>query len=897
MRSLREYQSVAVDSMLEHWLSGGSHGLVVLPTGSGKSLVAAELVRRLSLEHGARILLATHVSELISQNVAEIQTHWPAAPVGIYSAGLRKRDGSAPIVFAGIQSIHRNPEVVGPRDVLLIDECFPTGTRISTPQGTSNIEDLSEGCSVLNAFGVGKVLAVSRTYATELTRIELSNGKVIKCTANHPIFSRRGWINASRLMAGDQVFCKEGVRSLQDSVRGRHQKQEAVPGEQILLKKMQRCRGGSAFYKARSNDGLSYLLHEFRGAGKNLLNKLRENTKPGRLQSCEPGAEKDLSALQVGVPSEDKDWRNNRCLHMGEDALLLDLLLQESGECDVDDRNRREGERYTSSNGAQAESSGREWEGSYQAAGGDPGMAGRWLGSGVCAKNGAEEGGPSALLQDRRCEPGHEDSDRAGWSLPRGQEACGRQEEGFVSGVVRVESVSTEKCSSAEPVFNLCVSGHPSYFAEGTLVHNCHLTSHRDSGMYRSLIKWLEAKTPGMRIGGLTATPFRLSTGRLDEDYGEHKALFEKVVYEAHIVDLIQQGFLCPITPYNSPELIDVSEVKKSAGEYNLKQLAAAVDVDSINARVVAETIAAGEHRRTWLAFASSIDHANHLCGLFRASDISCEIIVGDTPQSEREKFIARARSGDLRCLVGVGVLTTGINIPNVDLIAMVRPTTSLGLFIQMLGRGTRTAPGKSDCLLLDFTNNSLSFPPIDMADGNKTPGEKGKAPSKECPECHAVCHASAEICKSCGYNFPLNTMPNYRPVAGTAPVFSTQTEPKWWWVEGIIARRHTKFGAADSLRIEYECGLLSVSMWLALENEKVSGMARRWWERNSYSGEAPKDVSEALERIDDLRIPGRIQVMREGKYDRILEHDYSIPPGKVIPVRKEITRWRTALW
>jgi DNA repair protein RadD len=116
---LRDYQQAAVDGMLTYWASGGGHGLIVLPTGAGKSIVAAVLIKRLVQEYGARVLLATHVAELVSQNSRALLSIWPDAPYGIYHAGLNKRDGKAPICFAGIHSIYKNPITrVGPREVI-----------------------------------------------------------------------------------------------------------------------------------------------------------------------------------------------------------------------------------------------------------------------------------------------------------------------------------------------------------------------------------------------------------------------------------------------------------------------------------------------------------------------------------------------------------------------------------------------------------------------------------------------------------------------------------------------------------------------------------------------------------------------------------------------------------
>ena len=125
------------------------------------------------------------------------------------------------------------------------------------------------------------------------------------------------------------------------------------------------------------------------------------------------------------------------------------------------------------------------------------------------------------------------------------------------------------------------------------------------------------------------------------------------------------------------------------------------------------------------------------------------------TSSQERARLVERFTSGALRCLVSVGVLTTGFNAPGVDLIALMRPTQSPGLHVQQIGRGMRTAPGKSNCLILDFAGNVGRHGPIDavrVKDGRqaRSPGE---APVKTCPECRTIVHAAARFCDECGFD------------------------------------------------------------------------------------------------------------------------------------------------
>ena len=421
------------------------------------------------------------------------------------------------------------------------------------------------------------------------------------------------------------------------------------------------------------------------------------------------------------------------------------------------------------------------------------------------------------------------------------------------------------------------------------VIDEAHLLSRKEDGQYQRVLKKLRELQPNLRMVGFTATPYRTDSGLLTEGWKDKPALFDDIVYRADLLDLIRRKILCPIVPYVSPERIDLSGVRTTAGDYNKKDLEGAVDKADINERVANELCVAGQDRGLWIVFGAGVDHAIHLRDLLRARGITTEAVLGDTPDAERTRIIADARQGNLRCLCGNNVLTTGLDLPNIDLIGMVRPTKSKGLFVQMIGRGLRMAPGKQNCIILDFTDNTRVFGPVDMIDGSKTAGKGGTPPIKECLECHAINHISAKACTQCGCEFPIVAEVKYQAKSTGAAVTSDQSEPVWMDVEGVIYRRHQKDQVPDSLRIDYNSGLSTFSHWVSLEHPQAGGFARRWWSNNSFSGVAPANVDAALANIEDLRVPGRIQVVQQGKFWRIVHWDYSVPAGRVIPTMRDI--------
>lgn len=125
MTALREYQQRTIDQLYQ-WFSSGGEGnpCLVLPTGSGKSHIVAALCKdALQSWPETRILMLTHVKELIEQNVEKMRQHWPGAPMGVFSAGLGLRNLSEPITFAGIQSVRNRASDIGHVDLIIVDEC------------------------------------------------------------------------------------------------------------------------------------------------------------------------------------------------------------------------------------------------------------------------------------------------------------------------------------------------------------------------------------------------------------------------------------------------------------------------------------------------------------------------------------------------------------------------------------------------------------------------------------------------------------------------------------------------------------------------------------------------------------------------------------------------------
>ena len=405
------------------------------------------------------------------------------------------------------------------------------------------------------------------------------------------------------------------------------------------------------------------------------------------------------------------------------------------------------------------------------------------------------------------------------------------------------------------------------------LIDEAHLIPGKSNTMYRRFLDALSAINPALKVIGLTATPFRLDSGMLHEG---KNALFTGIAYEAPVRDLIDQGYLSPLISKQAATRLDVSKVGTRAGDFIARDLAAAVDQDAITRAAVAEIIDHGRDRKSWLAFCSGVDHARHVAEEFSRRGITCRTIFGDTPKDERDAIIAAFKRGEIRALASMGVLTTGFNAPAVDLIALLRPTQSAGLYVQMVGRGTRLSPGKENCLVLDFAGNVRRHGPIDLVRPRRPgDGNGGEAPTRVCPECESIIALSAMECPDCGHVFPAREV-KIAPTEAALPVLSSKA-PQWVKVGGVSYSRHDKRGGRPSLKVSYSCGLTTYREWVCFEHH---GYARRkaeeWWRKRAPGIPVPRSVNEALAQSRHLERPSDISVRPSGRYFEITGYRFA---------------------
>ncbi len=273
------------------------------------------------------------------------------------------------------------------------------------------------------------------------------------------------------------------------------------------------------------------------------------------------------------------------------------------------------------------------------------------------------------------------------------------------------------------------------------IIDECHRVSGAADSQYGRIIQQLRQHNPGLKVLGLTATPYRLGLGWIYR-YHHHGFVrpgsdspFVSCIYELPLRYMIRHGHLTPPSLVDAPiAQYDFSGLTPDRhGEYSERAVNELLVRHPRVTRAICEQIEAlAATRQGVMIFAATVDHAREISGYLPATDTA--LVTGATPGPERDRLIARFKQRQLKFLVNVAVLTTGFDAPHVDLIAILRPTQSVSLYQQIVGRGLRLAPGKEDCLVVDYAGNGfdLFYPEV----GTPKPNRDSEPVQVFCPLC-----------------------------------------------------------------------------------------------------------------------------------------------------------------
>ncbi|WP_158116484.1 DEAD/DEAH box helicase [Vibrio cincinnatiensis] len=273
------------------------------------------------------------------------------------------------------------------------------------------------------------------------------------------------------------------------------------------------------------------------------------------------------------------------------------------------------------------------------------------------------------------------------------------------------------------------------------VIDECHRVPDDKNSSYQKVIAHLLSLNPGMKVLGLTATPYRLGMGWIYQYHtrglvrSEEPCFFQDCIFELPIHYLLDEGFLTPARLIDAPVLsYDFSQIKPtSTGRYKESELDLVIEQSKrATPQIIEQVIRLAKGKQGVMIFAATVRHAQEILSLLPPEQAA--IVIGETPSHERDLIIQRFKQQEILFLVNVSVLTTGFDAPHVDLIAILRPTESVSLYQQIIGRGLRLSPGKTECLILDYAGNRYDLYQPEV--GDPKPDSNSEIITIPCPAC-----------------------------------------------------------------------------------------------------------------------------------------------------------------
>lgn len=273
------------------------------------------------------------------------------------------------------------------------------------------------------------------------------------------------------------------------------------------------------------------------------------------------------------------------------------------------------------------------------------------------------------------------------------------------------------------------------------IIDECHRVSGDDTSQYRRIIELLRQQNDSLKVLGLTATPYRLAMGWIYRYHyrgfvrsGEDKP-FQHCIYELPLSYMINRGYL------TRPELVNAAVAQYDFsvlpqdrfGEYAEKDVNQLLSKHQrVTRAIIEQVMELAAERRGVMIFAATVDHAREITGYLPERETA--LVTGATDLKHRDLLIQRFKQRQLKYLVNVSVLTTGFDAPHVDVIAILRPTQSVSLYQQIVGRGLRLDQGKEDCLVIDYAGNHVNLHHPEV--GEPKPNPDSEPVQVFCPGC-----------------------------------------------------------------------------------------------------------------------------------------------------------------
>lgn len=271
---------------------------------------------------------------------------------------------------------------------------------------------------------------------------------------------------------------------------------------------------------------------------------------------------------------------------------------------------------------------------------------------------------------------------------------------------------------------------------------------HAIAGQWKAVLDaWPQAK-----VLGVTATPERMDGRGLGTAVG---GVFDDLVMGPTVAELVAQGHLTDTVVYAPPHAPDLSRVRTRGGDYDAAALRAAMEVPSITGDAVAH-YAKHAPGQPAILFATSVQHAEAMAQVFRAQGWRAVAASGETPAKDRDAAIQGLATGAVQVLCACDLISEGLDVPAVSAVILLRPTKSLALYLQQVGRGLRPAEGKRHLVVLDHAGNTQRHGLVTMDREWSLRGRvKREAQDRDpqrCDGCRAFLPGRGRACEGCGW-------------------------------------------------------------------------------------------------------------------------------------------------
>jgi superfamily II DNA or RNA helicase len=727
--TLRDYQVEAVHKSFDAEEDYGHHSAILsAATGTGKSLILAEISRVSLNVKGRPVLLLNHREELVNQNYKTFIEHLGLTPrqIGIEKAEFHA-DPRVDLLIGSVATVTRKERIAewllfhpGPK-LLISDECFPAGTMIDgKPIETIRIGDtVNSFCHASGKIERRRVTHVFSRTSKQLVRISFSNGQQLVCTPEHPIFNGKEYVPACSLSAKDRVYCIITHRGGMMHGQKIHQATN-LRGmrKRLLTAKLEQYDGSHLFRNMQK--------YPQRGTAQDTdtsLLSMRETRHVQREKILGAGP-KGQGVLLGNVPVR---IHTNTFLSNDEsNQSQIRFGTHEAQQSYAPARGSGEDESVSTGIGAQAERTGRQWQ-TYSTSSKDF-SRGIICADRVCNPNENETGfGLSHTLQSRHSHSvlTNRYRGRRPFSYVLNTQGTGRKEAGVLRGlgVVRVEVYQSGDTGESDgmsqdcPVYNLEIEGNNNYFAEGVLVHNCH---HATAASWRVIADNLGYKEGNCFHIGATATCKRTDNKslymRTPDNEGvlikdrktraqfpadAETSVYDILAFDYPILTGIENGWLVDPKGFTGRSAVDLSEIpiqgEGDERDFNRAALAKKLETNKARTNVAISTWLDVAKDRQTIAYCASVLHAQNAASAWRSAGFKAAAIWGNMPDNERYETIKAYRAGDVQILTNYQVLGEGNDFPNCSAIVHLCPTKSWTRYVQTTGRGLRPETGLVD--------------------------------------------------------------------------------------------------------------------------------------------------------------------------------------------------------